>query len=62
VDKPNASLSSDRRGTLTIPELQSFSNEDNRFEIIKQKKDAKLKVLYPNKRFKERNEFLLHWP
>jgi len=46
VDKPNASLSSGGRGTLTIPELQSFSNEDNRFEttIQKQKKDVKLKL------------------
>ena len=27
VDKPNASLSADRRGTLSYPDLESFTND-----------------------------------
>jgi [histone H3]-lysine4 N-trimethyltransferase ATXR3 len=36
VDKPNASLSADRRGTLSIPDVQSF--------IVQEKSAAKPKV------------------
>lgn len=35
VDKPNASLSADRRGTLSIPDLESFIvTQKNQSELI----------------------------
>ena len=33
VDKPNASLSADRRGTLSIPDVQSFIVHNDNFSI-----------------------------
>jgi len=44
VDKPNASLSADRRGTLSIPDLESFIvTSKNQSELVtktrKKKKD-----------------------
>jgi hypothetical protein len=43
VDKPNASLSADRRGTLSMPDLESFiisakNQEDLKSGIIRKKK------------------------
>jgi hypothetical protein len=48
VDKPNASLSADRRGTLTVPELESF--------IIDPKELPKIKKTHqPKGRFAKKN-------
>jgi hypothetical protein len=45
VDKPNASLSADRRGTLSMPDLESFlvsiKNQEDLKSGIKRKKKAK---------------------
>ena len=42
MDKPNASLSADRRGTLSMPDLESFivtqKNQENLMSGIKRKK------------------------
>lgn len=35
MDKPNASLSADRRGTLTVPELESFIVDPKELPKIK---------------------------
>ena len=41
VDKPNASLSADRRGTLTVPDLESF--------IVDPKELPRIKKTHPKK-------------
>ena len=33
MDKPNASLSADRRGTLSIPDVQSFIADGNKYSL-----------------------------
>lgn len=42
MDKPNASLSADRRGTITMPEIDSFlitaKNQENLEPGVKRKK------------------------
>lgn len=56
VDKPNASLSADRRGTLSIPDVQSFivSEDKLRFEADRSEKpQAKKKRGKKNERISE---------
>lgn len=38
VDKPNASLSADRRGTLSIPDVQSFIADGNKYSLESDRK------------------------
>ena len=44
VDKPNASLSADRRGTLSVPDLESLVFEASEKLILKKKRERKISI------------------
>lgn len=44
VDKPNASLSADRRGTLSVPDLESLVFEASEKLMLKKKRERKISI------------------
>ena len=44
VDKPNASLSADRRGTLSVQDLESLVFESSEKLMLKKKRERKISI------------------
>ena len=53
VDKPNASLSAERRGTLSMPDLESFITTVSKEESKKRKKKGPVSILEEGDQFNE---------
>jgi phage terminase large subunit GpA-like protein len=58
VDKPNASLSTDRRGTLSFPEISSFFPNSKEKELFTRKDSKKSNSNMWEYPFGTRNQFL----
>lgn len=64
VNKPNASLSADRRGTLSLPDITSFlvSEQQGKDKGNSSGKGKGIKLMYPSKKNCGRKEFLAALP